>query len=254
MDARPQARSEGIIVDKLDDGVVIYDSTTQQAHVLDSQAAEVWRAADGTRTVADLATLSGLDDTAVDDALDQLAARSLLLDSPAVSRRSMLRRSAILGAAAVTAAPLIDTVLVPAASAHSSVYTCQSPSGPPPKGVCFGWITYYEKCAQISFLPGLWCSGKHLIKQGQTKPFYCNTTSLIAISLKQDKCYLWNNLVNYGQSPKYHYTLYGTDGNWSPCNKDIGGSAGDNDWIAFGPSLKCGIYWVPGQSDDCWPK
>ena len=120
MDGRPQVRSDGVVVETLGDGVVLYDSDTKQAHSLDADAARVWTAADGERTVADVAAAAELNEAVVVAALHQLGARGLLVEQSGVSRRWMLRRAAVVGAAAFAAAPLIETVIIPTAAAHAS--------------------------------------------------------------------------------------------------------------------------------------
>jgi Coenzyme PQQ synthesis protein D (PqqD) len=117
----PHARTEGLLVESIDTGLVLYDAATSEAHSLDLVAAEVWRAADGTRDAAAIATLTGLDVPQVEAALDQLQARGLLLGSDGVSRRAALRHGAVIGAAAVAAAPLIETLVIPTAAAHASM-------------------------------------------------------------------------------------------------------------------------------------
>ena len=104
MDAKPTARSESLIIEELDRGMVMYDSLTQEAHALDPMAASVWRAADGQKTTPQLAAATGLEEAAVIATLDQLRERGLFTEGASVSRRSMLRRSATFGAAAIAAA------------------------------------------------------------------------------------------------------------------------------------------------------
>jgi hypothetical protein len=120
MRARPLGRSEGILVEELGDGVVIYDSATHEAHSLDGAATRVWRAADGTRTLEEIAEIAGLDEFGTVAALEELTARGLMAEQqPAISRRKMLRRGALVGAV-VAAVPVIETVVIPTAAAHAS--------------------------------------------------------------------------------------------------------------------------------------
>jgi hypothetical protein len=119
MSARPQGRSEGILVERLEDGLVIFDTRTDQAHSLDAAAAAVWSAADGTRTVSEIADTTGLGEVSVLAALHELGGRDLLVDPMPVSRRSMLRRTAMVGAV-IAAVPVIETVIIPTAAAHAS--------------------------------------------------------------------------------------------------------------------------------------
>lgn len=118
--AKPQRRSDGLVFEQLEDGAVIYDTQTRQAHSLDPLATGVLNAADGEHTPAEIAAEIGLDEATVHAALDQLNARGLLLPASGVSRRAMLKRAAVVGAVAAAAAPVIETVVIPTAAAHAS--------------------------------------------------------------------------------------------------------------------------------------
>jgi Big-like domain-containing protein/coenzyme PQQ synthesis protein D (PqqD) len=120
MSERPLSRTEGIVAEELDDGLVIYDDTTKRAHALNASAARLWSLADGRRTVTELAEKAELDEPRTVAALAELAAAGLLVGPPGISRRTVLRRAAVVGAGAVAAAPIIDTVFIPAAAAHAS--------------------------------------------------------------------------------------------------------------------------------------
>jgi outer membrane biosynthesis protein TonB len=132
MDPRPQARTDGLIAERLDDGLVIYDRLSDQAHSLDAAAAALWSLADGTRTVRQIAHAAGIDELVAQAAIDRLAERGLLLRAPGVSRRSVLRRAAGIGAGALAAAPVIETLVIPVAAAHASVGPSQPPQSPQP--------------------------------------------------------------------------------------------------------------------------
>lgn len=123
---RPQAKEQGIVEQALDDGTVIYDGATHQAHWLNAAATLIWSLADGTRTVAEITAEARIDHEAVVSALERLEGQGLLLDQPSLSRRSLLRRTVVLGAGALAAAPLIETLVIPVAAAHAS-------TGPPPQ-------------------------------------------------------------------------------------------------------------------------
>ena len=79
MSVGPRGRSEGILVERLEDGLVIFDTRTDQAHSLDGAAAAVWSAADGTRTVSEIAETTGVGEVGVLAALEMLGGRDLLV-------------------------------------------------------------------------------------------------------------------------------------------------------------------------------
>ena len=127
----PVARDEGLLIEHVADEVVVYDSDSKEAHCLSPLPAVVFTHCDGHRTVETLAEIASVklgEDVSVDrvkDALNQLEERDLLAAAPSLgglSRRQMLRKSAVVGGV-VTAAPLISSVFAPAALAANSA-TC----------------------------------------------------------------------------------------------------------------------------------
>jgi len=53
----PRARHENLIVQTMDDEILLFDTLTNQAHVLNQSAALVWKLSNGKRTVPELAQL-----------------------------------------------------------------------------------------------------------------------------------------------------------------------------------------------------
>src|SRR5579864_3203567 len=74
----PVARSESLIVEELDEEILVYDQLNARAHCLNGTAARVWRACDGSTSVADLSAQLGLDTDAVDQALAELESNGLM--------------------------------------------------------------------------------------------------------------------------------------------------------------------------------
>jgi hypothetical protein len=113
---RPKAREEELLVEALDDEILVCDTHRDSAHVLNETASSVWRACDGQRDVDALGTYCALDQETVLLALERLRSCQLL-DEPAdgggVSRRVMLRRTAIAGAGVGGALPLIRSITLP---------------------------------------------------------------------------------------------------------------------------------------------
>jgi hypothetical protein len=136
MKSIPAVRSDGLVVDAGGDGVLVYDQRNDTAHSLDGAAASVWRAIDGRRSLSQIARHCDLSEAVVAEVLVRLGGIDLLLDHvpEEVSRRAALRKIAKVGGTAVLAAPLISTVVIPAATAMAS--SCTSP------GVTCGSITY----------------------------------------------------------------------------------------------------------------
>jgi PqqD family protein of HPr-rel-A system len=128
----PVARTEGLLIERVGDEAVVYDSASKQAHCLNPLAALLFAHCDGGCSVEELAALAAerLDEPVapahIRDALAQLEERELIFSgSPALSRRDLMRRTAVVGGAAF-AAPLITTILAPTAASAASQF-CNVP-------------------------------------------------------------------------------------------------------------------------------
>jgi hypothetical protein len=115
---RPRVRRDGLVVRELPGETVVYDRDRHEAHCLDRTAAAVFRAADGSRTVEEIAAALGPDapaaarGPAAREALDALAGAGLLEEPVGgrPSRREVLRR---VGIGAALLAPTVLSVLAP---------------------------------------------------------------------------------------------------------------------------------------------
>jgi hypothetical protein len=145
---KPQTRRSGLLIRELPDEVLVYDRERHHAHCLNRTAALVFRRADGTRTVREIAR--ELDpqggpeaEAAVSLALDQLREAGLLEDAvpstaaaEGMSRREVARR---VGIAAAILLPAVATIVAPtpAEAAATCVSSCAGqPNGTPCS--CFG--------------------------------------------------------------------------------------------------------------------
>jgi hypothetical protein len=120
----PQARNKGLVVQKLAEEVVVYDTGSQKAHCLNSSAALIWEHCDGKRTVRELSDLLEGDQRGKEEmvwvALDQLE-KSQLLQHPitrpnaiaGMNRRQMLKAAGIV---AMIAVPVVSTIVAPKAA------------------------------------------------------------------------------------------------------------------------------------------
>jgi hypothetical protein len=126
----PVARSEDLITEEVGEEIVAYDERSKEAHCLGPLAAIVFAGCDGRTSVADLAGIASaqLDESVdvgrVEQALVELEERDLLVvtaPQPAgLSRRQMLRRTAVLSGAAMSV-PLVTSITTPAYGAGSPV-------------------------------------------------------------------------------------------------------------------------------------
>ena len=126
----PLARAEGLLTEEVEAEIVVYDSESKQAHCLSPLAALVFARSDGQSSIPELAELAGsqleepVEVERVKDALAQLEELGLMVvpeDELRVSRRGMIRKGALAGAA-VAATPLI--VSVATASANNAGLSC----------------------------------------------------------------------------------------------------------------------------------
>lgn len=115
----PQARQDGLLVEKVGEELLIYDQDSHIAHCLSPIAGSVWRHCDGEREVTELIQLAGVSENLVADALHELREKNLLdadpqLEGtvPGISRREAIVRGVRISAAAA-AVPLIVSATAP---------------------------------------------------------------------------------------------------------------------------------------------
>ena len=128
--SRPIARNEGLIVESVDGELLVYDTERNRAHCLDPRAAAVWRACDGTRTIAEIAGAAGIETELARQALVQLGEAHLLTARP---RRKPTRRQMLAAAAVV---PLVMSISAPAAAQAASCLALFQPCTPNGKPCC----------------------------------------------------------------------------------------------------------------------
>jgi len=113
----PKRRTAEVVVRAQNDETLVLDTRNDRVHCLPAEVARVWDACTGDRTVGDIAGATALDADVVESSLDQLASLDLLESSVGgVNRRLFLRRSVLVGGAALSV-PLVQTVLAPSALA-----------------------------------------------------------------------------------------------------------------------------------------
>jgi len=142
---KPVARRDGLLTRDLKDELLVYARDEHRAHCLNRTAATVFKNADGTRSVADLARLvapeadRAASEAVVGETLARLAEAGLLEDGPAAagwSRRDVVRRVGI-GAAILLPAVASIVAPTPAEAAATCATTCASKADGTPC-TCFG--------------------------------------------------------------------------------------------------------------------
>jgi hypothetical protein len=130
----PEARIEGLVLQEAETDLLVYDLITHRACCLNSTAAIIWKACDGTRTISDIATEidarsdEPFSEDVVSLGIEQLSRNRLLkggssnnLVSRRVSRREVVKR---LGLASSVALPVVASLLAPrAVHANSACIT-----------------------------------------------------------------------------------------------------------------------------------
>lgn len=131
----PAARTEGLLVERVGDEIVVYDTETKQAHCLKPLAGLVFESADGSCDAAAIAAVATsrlcgpVNIEQVLEAVDQLEQVGLLA-SPlvvlssgnGVSRRDVVKRIGKVGALAASV-PLVLSVVAPSAAFASGIPT-----------------------------------------------------------------------------------------------------------------------------------
>ena len=153
--ARPRARTQGLLVQELDGEVLVYDRLRHKAHCLNQTAALVWHRCDGNTNADQIALLlSKKTDSTVDQivvwmALKQLATADLLEgDAPewreqsGITRREVIRR---IGVSAAIVLPVVSTIVAPraiqAGTCGATGIPCISPS------MCCSFLCNMGTCA-----------------------------------------------------------------------------------------------------------
>ena len=148
----PKAREEGLIIERLDDELLVYDTHSHRSNALNASAAFVWRHCDGKTSLPELARLLAAELGAPEDealvllALKRLAMAKLLEENrlpegaDRVTRRSVARRLALVGGMTVLL-PVIQSIVAPTAAEAATCITafdCGNTLGLCPVTPCCG--------------------------------------------------------------------------------------------------------------------
>lgn len=133
----PQARTEGLLVQEVQDEILVYDLKRHWAFCLNKAAAAIWESCDGQTPVAEIIRTVEkklqvpMNEQLVWLTLDKLGKSRLLCEqitqpsdaTPRISRRKAMRK---IGGAAVIALPLITSVITPTAVQAATI--CRIPN------------------------------------------------------------------------------------------------------------------------------
>jgi hypothetical protein len=130
---KPVARRDGLLTRELPDELLVYERDEHRAHCLNRTAAVVFRHADGTRTIADLALLLAPEgervaaEAVVAETLVRLDEAGLLeggTPGPGWSRREVVRR---VGIGAAILLPAVASVVAPTPAEAAATCTTSCP-------------------------------------------------------------------------------------------------------------------------------
>lgn len=131
----PLARTEGILVEALNDECVVYDLDTNKASCLNAVSARIWNRCDGVSTVAEVAESLGremdlrLDDDFVWLAITDLERNGLLAgrpDRPSGFENPSRRKILVKYALPALILPLVVSIAAPAPADAASAGPCQA--------------------------------------------------------------------------------------------------------------------------------
>ena len=136
----PLARQNDLVIEHLSDEVLVYDLQCNKAHCLGHTAAVVWKLCDGKRSLDEAILLAStqlqmpVTLEVVTFALEQLRRAQMLEQTPVLaglpqmSRRDLLRKAGVVGAAAVVTSIVAPTA-AQAATLRPSGASCSGPGG-----------------------------------------------------------------------------------------------------------------------------
>ena len=133
--ARPKARSERLVVHRIGEDVLIYDTECDVAHCLTGVESAVFLACDGSASIDDIANVVGdrvgevISVDRVRESLAQLAKLELLELPAGLSRRRVIVNAGAATGAAVVGSGIVSMLVPTAAMALSGFQGFQGPQG-----------------------------------------------------------------------------------------------------------------------------
>ena len=150
----PRRRVDDLVMTRTLGDIIVYDERSKGIHTLNAGMADVWEACDGQNSVSQIALLTGLNHTLVNDALANLSQAGLLETAwgslgGGQSRRRLLRNAAV---GVGIALPTIVSITAPAAADVSSC-TAIIPSGEQcfPEKNCCQFVGSVQMTCQLAF-------------------------------------------------------------------------------------------------------
>jgi hypothetical protein len=137
--SRPLARTEDLLIERLDDELLVYDQRTDIAHALDPSAVKLWEACNGERSIEELASLTGLSRDDVRDGLEVFEARELLVTpdtEESISRRAVVGRGLAAAGALGFGGVVVHSVAAPTPAAAASCTATGQPCNLDNPGAC----------------------------------------------------------------------------------------------------------------------
>jgi hypothetical protein len=133
----PKVRQDDLLLESLPAELLVYDQRVHQAHCLNASAAAVFRCADGTRTVAEIAHAASdelqapVDEDVAWAALEELDKHGLLDTPLPLTPDGAGRRRVLAVSAAAVLAPLVIAIAAPTPAYAQSVLPTTGVNPPP---------------------------------------------------------------------------------------------------------------------------
>jgi hypothetical protein len=131
-ESNPKVRQKDLLLESLPDELLVYDQTVHKAHCLNAPAAAVFKYADGTRSMADIARAASdelhaaVGEDVVWAALEEIDEHGLLETALPLTPEGAGRRGVLAAGAAAVLVPLVVAITAPTPAYAQSIL----PTGP----------------------------------------------------------------------------------------------------------------------------
>ena len=147
MNKLPQAKTENMVIQNLENELMLYDLNTNKAYCLNETSALVYQSCDGKTDVADFKNKHHFPDEIVFLTLDSLKKENLLAEDFVSPLKGMKRREVIrlIGKTSLVSLPIVASLIAPTATMAAA--SCGGTSAP---GTILGCTILASQCLNMS--------------------------------------------------------------------------------------------------------